>query len=221
MPRWLIYFSLIVVCAAMIPPVLIARARTSTTANRRIHLIQDMDNQFKFRAQQTNPVFDDGRAMRQPVEGTVARGDLRADAHFDRGVSGNDWATTFPAGITVDRAFVERGRERFTIYCTPCHGIAGYGDGIVHQRAELRQASIRSYGTTWVAPKSLHEDLVRVQPVGQIYNTVTNGIRTMSGYKAQVPTLDRWAIVAYVKALQRSQHATLADVDPADQAGLR
>ena len=110
---------------------------------------------------------------------------------------------------------LERGQGRFNIYCTPCHGYAGYGDGMVNERAQLiignsDPAIVK--GTTWVQPKSLHEQLISEQPIGQLFNTIKNGVRTMSGYGAQIPVADRWAIVAYVKALQRSQTADLNDI---------
>lgn len=219
MPKFLIYGLLALVILAMIPPAVIARKRSVPTDKRRIHYVQDMDNQHKFRAQHTNPLFADGRSMRPPVVGTVARGDTGGDAHFDRGLVGDDWATDFPPSIVVDMDTMKRGQERFNIYCQPCHGLAGYGDGIVNKRAnELMQTAAR--GTTWVAPKSIHERAIREQPVGQIFNTITNGVRNMSGYKSQVTTADRWAIVAYVRALQRSQHAEPSDVPAAERDEL-
>lgn len=219
MPKVLIYGGLILLVLALVPPAIIARMRAVNTAHRRIHLIQDMDNQAKLRAQQASELFLDGRAMRRPVAGTVARGELDEDEHFVLGVVNNQWADAFPAKVPLDRALMERGRERFTIYCQPCHGASGYGDGIIHQRAtQLMISGIQE--TTWVQPKSLHEEAIRTQPVGQIYNTVTNGIRTMAGYGGQIPRADRWAIVAYVKALQRSQHARPEDVPASERADL-
>jgi mono/diheme cytochrome c family protein len=219
MPRNLIYILLTVVILAMIPPAVIARKRVLTTEQRRIHFIQDMDNQHKFRAQQVNPLFADGRAMRQPVAGTVAWGELNEDDHFHRGLSKKKWATSLPSKITVDMALLNRGQQRFNIYCQPCHGLAGYGDGIVNTRA-MDLLNSGTNGTTWVAPKSLHEKAIREQPVGQIFNTITNGVRNMAGYGAQIPTDDRWAIVAYVRALQRSQNAKIADVPPDQRTDL-
>jgi mono/diheme cytochrome c family protein len=220
-PKPLIYAVVILVVLAMFPPALIARSRATTSREPRIHLVQDMDNQHRLKYQQASPafagvpLFNDGRAMRPPVAGTVARGEL-LDEHFDRGVSGNAWATTYPPQVRVDMALLRRGQERFNIYCSVCHGLAGYGDGMVHVRAsQLLNTPTLSKGTSWVAPKSLHEEAIRQQPVGQIFSTITNGIRNMSGYAAQVPAADRWAIVAYVKALQRSQRARPGDVgDP-------
>jgi mono/diheme cytochrome c family protein len=101
----------------------------------------------------------------------------------------------------------------------PCHGESGYGDGIIHQRAD-QLVRTGTNGTEWVQPKSLHEQLIREQPVGQIFNSITNGIRTMPAYDAQIPTADRWAIVAYVEALQRSQFANENDVPAAERTQL-
>jgi mono/diheme cytochrome c family protein len=217
MPKALIYAFLVIAILALIPPALIAQMRAVPSHNRRIHLIQDMDNQHKVRAQHESPwvldehdervyFFADMRGMRPPVQGSVARGELMDDDHYWRGVEGGQWAASFPGQMTVDQQLLLRGQERFNIYCQPCHGAAGYGDGVIHQRANTLMLTAVN-GTTWVQPKSLHEELIRQQPPGQIFNTITNGIRTMSGYEAQIPVADRWAIVAYVKALQRSQHA--------------
>lgn len=221
MTKWFVSISLLLVCLAMIPPALIARQRAVTFTKPRIHIIQDMDAQLKFKAQNPNTLFNDGRSMRPPLEGVIARGDLMEDAHFYKGVVNDEWAATFPARIPVTLDLVRRGQERFNIYCQPCHGIAGYGDGIVNQRAmRLMDAPLLGNGTTWVQPKSVHEEAIREQPVGQIFNSITNGVRNMSGYASQVPTADRWAIVAYVKALQRSQHARETDVSERERAGL-
>lgn len=121
----------------------------------------------------------------------------------------------FPVKVTMD--LLRRGRERYTINCAVCHGQAGYGDGTVALRAaEIKDAQGDAAG--WVTPKNFHTDDMRQQPVGQIYNTITNGARTMPAYAKQISVLDRWAIVAYVKALQRSQDAKADDV-PKDEQG--
>lgn len=207
LPPVITWSVVILLMLALVPPVVIWRARTIRTPRRRIHIIQNMDHQPRFRAQQPNELFADGRSMRPPVEGTVALGERPEDTHYHLGVLGGDWAMDFPEGIPVTRRLVTQGRERFGIYCQPCHGPAGYGDGTVHRRAmELIEAATPG-GTTWVAPKSLHETAIREQPVGQIFNTVTNGIRNMAGYAAQIPVEDRWAIVAWVQVMQQSQHA--------------
>ena len=112
----------------------------------------------------------------------------------------------FPARVPVTMELMQRGRERFGIYCQPCHGAAGYGDGMVNVRA-MELVNLGTNGTVWVQPKSVHDDDIREQPVGRIFNSITNGVRTMPPYGPQIPVSDRWAIVAYVKALQRSQNA--------------
>ncbi len=207
MPRRLIYALIVVFVAGMIPLALIVKARVSTTTKPRVQVIPDMDSQPKYKAQVANPMFADGRAMRRPVDGTVPRGDLRADDWFYRGRKDGDWAATFPVSVTPE--LMRRGQERFRIYCSPCHGLSGMGDGMVARRADKLQEG------TWVPPSSYHTDVVRGRPVGHIFNTITNGIRTMPPYGPQVPPADRRAIVAYVRALQRSQDARIQDV-PAD-----
>lgn len=219
LPRPFMFVLLGIVVLAMIPPAIIVRMRTTKQSSPRIHWVQDMDNQPKFRAQHANPMFADGRAMRQPVTGTVARGELRADAHFNNGVVDDAWATTFPPQTAVTPQLLARGQQRFAIYCTPCHGQTGYGDGLVNQRAlEVMSNPIRSKGTTWVEPKSIHDPEVVAQPVGQLFNTITNGVRTMAGYQSRISERDRWAIIAYVRQLQRLEAASGAGTPPADRS---
>jgi mono/diheme cytochrome c family protein len=210
-PIWLRWSVLVITCIATIPMALIFRARTSFSDRPRIHIIQNMDNQPKFVSQEANALFLDGRVMRPRVEGTIARGAMTDDTHLFMGIVDDGWAITYPDTLNVDRAFVERGQNRFFIYCTPCHGQGGFGDGLIHQRAS-QLVETGANGTSWVAPKNLHEDAIRELPVGQLFNTITKGVRTMSGYASQIPTNDRWAIVAYVKALQLSQHADPASI---------
>ncbi len=210
MPKGFIYAAIILLCVAMIPPALIAQFRATRSHLPRVHLVQDMDNQPRYEAQHANPLFADGRAMRPPVAGTVARGQMREDEHFELGVVKGAWATTFPQRVPVTMDLLRRGQERFNIYCRPCHGAAGYGDGMVNKRA-MELMNLGTNGTTWVQPKSLHEEQIRQQPVGQIFNSITNGVRNMPPYAAQIPAADRWAIVAYVRALQRSQTANPSD----------
>ena len=220
MPRIALIITTILIVLGSVPFALAAMVRAVPSSRTRIHIIQDMDNQPKFRAQHANPLFADGRAMRPVVAGTVAQGHLEADDHYNRGVVDNDCATTFPPQVQVNLDLVYRGQDRFNIYCTPCHGYAGYGDGMINQRA-MDLVNLGLNGTTWVQPKNMHEQLIREQPVGQTFNTITNGVRNMSGYAAQIPTEDRWAIVAYVKALQRSQAADLNDLPPDQRNDLQ
>ena len=206
LPLWITWTLIVITCAATIPLALIFRARTSFSDKPRIHFIQNMDNQPKYVSQEANALFLDGRAMRPRVEGTIARNGMADDTHLFMGVSEGEWATTYPSTLTIDQAFLERGQSRFTIYCSPCHGAVGKGDGLIHHRAtQLVETGIN--GTSWVAPKNLHEEVVKTQAVGQLFNSITNGVRTMAAYGSQISTEDRWAIVAYMKALQLSQDA--------------
>ena len=210
-PRILVIATVIATTFALLPPAIAARMRAEKSREPRIHLIQNMDNQARWKAQQANPLFADGRAMRPNIEGTVARGELRTDGHLERGRVIKDgaevWADTVPTGLEVTEDFVRRGQERFNIFCAPCHGWSGLGDGPIHRRAQslVDGSPTLSYGTVWVQPKNLHEQIYIDQPIGQIYATITLGARSMAGYKAQIPVEDRWAIAAYVKALQSSE----------------
>jgi mono/diheme cytochrome c family protein len=121
-----------------------------------------------------------------------------------------DFVTQIPLPVSLD--LLRRGRERFNVYCAVCHGLAGYGDGMVARRAAEMQASGAATAAGWVAPTNYHTKDIRDRSVGHLYNTITNGIRTMPAYDKQIGILDRWAIVAYVKALQRSQDAKPEDV---------
>ena len=203
-----------------VPFALAAKARASTSSSPRIHLMGDMDWQPKYKAQRENPLFDDGRSAREAVEGTVAVGELRDDDHFYRGKINGAFARTFPSEISYDEATMNRGRERFGIYCTPCHGFAGQGDGMVAQQAAtLRDRN--DYQGSWVAPTNLTLDSVRMQPAGQLFDTISHGIRNMPAYGAQIVPQDRWAIILYLRALQRSHTASLADVDASERGNLK
>lgn len=208
-PRIIVYVLMIGGCIALIPPLVFARMRATPSPNRPIHIFWDMDFQPKFKAQAPNPLFADGRAMRPPVQGSVARGESYVDTHMFEGVVDGQWATALPTSMKLDQATLERGQQRFNIYCSACHGYAGYGDGAVNQRAMELVSNVNGpvNGTQWVAAKSLHDETTRHQPMGQLFNTVTHGIRNMAGYGAQISVADRWAIAAYVKALQFSQDA--------------
>lgn len=213
MPRWIAYFAIVLVSIALVPLALIARARAVTSPEPRVHLILDMDNQVKFRAQAANPLFADGRAMRPPVAGTVPFNEGSPDAALVTGRSGTEWIGVMPLAVTDQ--LLRRGHERYDVFCSPCHGLSGYGDGPVAARADALQEG------TWTPPSSLHTDLVRGRANGHLYNTITNGIRNMPAYGSQIPVADRWAIVAYVRALQLSQNATVGDVPPELRGSLR
>ena len=215
-----IAIGLILIVASWLPLVLFARARVKRSEEPRILLVQDMGSQPKYREQQTNDLFADNRADRPHVAGTVARGELQEDDHYYRGYSmtvGADGKNQvkffdgFPQQVTVDDRLLERGRDRFNIYCTACHGYDGYARGSVEVRSEHIGNPLNA--------KSLHEDLVRGRPDGHLFNTITNGIRNMPSYSSQIPVEDRWAIVAYVRALQLSQNAPASLVDAASGGG--
>jgi len=210
MPRAVLVTWWIAGSLALLPWACVARARATRTSTPRLHLIQDMDNQGRFKSQQSNPFFSDRRAMRPPVEGTAARELARTDERFERGAVGNEPVAELPVPISI--SLLERGRERYGIFCSPCHGLAGYGDGTVSRRADRLQEG------TWVPPASLHEEPAASRSAGQLFQTITRGIRSMPAYGPEIPVEDRWAIVAYVRALQRSQHAAIRDV-PADRRG--
>jgi mono/diheme cytochrome c family protein len=195
-----------VAVSALVPPLFVAQYRYSTKSLPRIHPIQDLDFQEKYKPQATSPLFADGRAMRKPVAGTIADGQLEADSHLYRGLIDGKPAATFP--MPVSKAMMLRGQERFAIYCATCHGLLGEGGntGITSIRAIKRE------DPGWVLPLSLHKTDVREQPAGQYFETITNGVRTMPSYAAQISAEDRWAIILYVRALQKSQNASLEDV---------
>lgn len=221
MPRWLVPGFILLVLASFIPAAMIARARNSFSPTPRINIIPDMDYQAKYLPQTENKLFADGRAMRSLPEGTVARGQLRADEPFFTGRESQDWLKSIPARAAEQygswEGLVHRGQQRFGIYCAPCHGAAGYGDGMVSRRAiALAENGLAN----WTPPSSLHDEVVRTRPDGHLFNTITNGIRTMPPYGPQIPPADRWAIVAYVRALQRSQRASLSDVPQDARASL-
>jgi hypothetical protein len=124
------------------------------------------------------------------------------------------YVNTFPQGIEVSKDFLARGQERFNIYCAPCHGATGYGDGMIH-RATLRLQTTKVDAVSlWVKPANLIDDDRRGRPLGSIYSTITNGKNNMYPYDKQISVQDRWAIVAYVRALQRSQGGTVAATEP-------
>ena len=218
MPRLIVYSVMVLLMLTLIPPVVAARVRATPSEGRPIHIIQDMDIQTKFKAQSENPIYADQRAMRPEVVGAVARGETYLDPHLHNGVVDGGWATSLPEAIKLDLKTVERGQQRFNIYCAPCHGWNGGGQGPVNQRAIslMNNADGPPDGTSWTQARNLHDPGWDTQPMGQIFNTITNGKNSMAGYESQITVDDRWAITIYVKALQRSQNATMQDV-PADQ----
>lgn len=191
-----------------------------------IEIFPDMDHQPKVKAQVPSEFFADGRGNRQPVPGTVPLGyeaPLSKENPFpdegkyrmvryssgtdylNTGRFGDQWGTGIPMPVTAE--LMQRGQERYTIFCGVCHGASGGGNGVAGQ-----------YGLVAIA--SFHQDRLRQMADGEIYNTITHGKNTMLGYGSKIPVDDRWAIVAYVRALQAAQTATLADVPPEERTKL-
>ena len=164
---------------------------------------QDMHDGPRYEAFEASSTFPDNRASRTAPAGTVARGWLRDDDALYTGKIDGQMVDQFP--FAIGREDLVRGQQRFNIYCTPCHGKIGDGQGMVVQRG-LRQAA------------SYHQDRLRQEKLGYFYDVITNGFGAMQGYAEQIPVRDRWLIVAYVRTLQLSQHASVEDV-PADQRG--
>jgi mono/diheme cytochrome c family protein len=222
-PDWVIFevpkifwaVGILIATVALIPPAVVYYARTVPKKEPRIHLIQNMDNQPNYKAQQTNELFRDNRAMRPQVPGTVSRTAMIDDTHLWLGTVDGAFATTFPDAITVDRALLERGHQRFEIYCLPCHGVTGKGDGPVHHKA-MNLLENGTNGTVWVQPRNLHDEVVTEQPPGKIFHTISNGLNNMPDYSSQIPVRDRWAIVAWIEALQVSRNAPADQVPGAD-----
>jgi len=161
---------------------------------------QDMPDAPRYEPLEASTFFANGQASRALVANTVPRGLLREDTHLNEGRIDGRLATTFPMAVTP--AVMQRGQERFNVFCSPCHGRTGSGNGMVVQRG-------------FRAPPSYHEDRLRNAPVGYFFDVMTNGFGAMQDYASQVPVADRWAIAAYIRALQFSQNARIDDV-PAD-----
>lgn len=166
---------------------------------------QDLADQPRYSSLQPSAFFADGRSARPLVPGTVARGDLRDDEALYTGKVKGVLVTTMPFAVT--RRDLERGRERFTIYCTPCHDQTGGGNGMIVQRGYRH-------------PPSYHIDRLRQAPVGHFFDVITRGFGAMIDYSDRITVRDRWLIVAYIRALQLSQHATVADVPAKDRDKL-
>jgi len=166
---------------------------------------QDMHDQPKYKPLRESTFFPDGRASRPLVPGTVARGHLHDDTATATGKRGEAWLADPPTPIT--QALLARGRERYDIYCSPCHDRVGTGQGMIVRRGFKR-------------PPSFHIDRLRAIQAGYLFDVVGNGFGAMPGYAPQIPVEDRWAIVAYLRALQRSQWATLGDVPAGERAAL-
>jgi mono/diheme cytochrome c family protein len=168
---------------------------------------QDMQDQPKYIPLRPSSFFDDGRSARPLVEGTVARGHLNADTAFYTGKVDNKPVEAFPFPVT--RAVLERGQDRYNIYCSPCHDLLGTGQGMIFRRGFNRPP-----------PQSYHIDRLRQAPPGYFFDVITNGLGAMPDYAAQIEPRDRWAIVAYIRVLQLSQNASVNDVPAEARAEL-
>jgi mono/diheme cytochrome c family protein len=157
---------------------------------------QDMHDQPRFKPLAESDFYADQRSARPPVEGTVARGQLHEDAYFYTGKIGDNPGDYMPFPVTED--VLTRGRERFNIYCAPCHSRLGDGQGMVVKRG-------------FKQPPTYHQDRLRKAPLGYFFDVMTNGFGAMPDYAAQIQPRDRWCIVAYIRALQLSQNATQAE----------
>ena len=165
----------------------------------------DMHVQPRYSPYDASPFFEDGRSERPPVPGTIARGHLRTNELLYTGRIGGQLADQFPFPISAQD--LERGRERFNIFCAPCHDQTGSGHGMVVERG-------------FPAPPTYHMDRLRQAPVGHFFEVITKGQGTMSSYAPRVAVEDRWRIAAYILALQLSQHANVADLPEPDRAKL-
>jgi mono/diheme cytochrome c family protein len=170
-----------------------------------VQVFSDMKQQPKYLPQAESAFFADGRELRRPVPGTVARGFLKEDDAFYTGKQGDAYVKN---PLPISRETLARGQERFNIYCAPCHDQTGSGQGIVAQRA------------SWPAV-NLGDERIAQMPDGEIFDTITHGKRTMPGYRFQIGERDRWTIVAYVRALERAASGTINDVPPELRSDLR
>ncbi len=166
----------------------------------------DMYDQPRYTANQPSDFFVDGRAMRPPREHTVAMGSFDAESALFSGRLNGELAAELPVELTAE--LLERGQSRFEIYCAPCHGLAGEGNGVIAYRGPL------------VVP-SLHNDRLRTVAVGYFFDVMTNGLNRMYSYANRIPPEDRWAVAAYVRALQLSQYAPADALTAEERAELR
>ena len=240
-PAWGWAIGVLLVVVSWLPLALIARSRAVPSSNPPIHLFLDMDFQPRYGPQDPMPMMADSRAMRPPVLGAVRADGLEPgvepdDDHFYRGyqTDGNlnpvmveveeagvktpepKYISGFPPSITLDRAFIERGRERFNIYCSVCHGRSAEGDGPVYERVKIRQGLDPAAVQGFPAPRNMHLPKMLQYPEGKLFDRITRGFYTdspegkrtytMWPYAAQVPPRDRWAIVAWIRVMQDSQY---------------
>lgn len=188
------FFTLVMASVVMLS----GCARGCTSSRPPIHLNPSMDDQPKVRAQAASEFFYDGSAMRPPVPGTIPIGGLMEDGPFFTG-KGADGQFVASSPVPVDEKLLARGRDRYHIYCQPCHDARGDGKGILFQRGNVPTASF-------------HQEKLLKYTDGQIFDVITNGFGLMSGYKWPIPPADRWAIIAHVRDLQKKRPAPAAGV---------
>ena len=169
-------------------------------------LRQAMYDQPRYEPLEASNFFADGLSARQPIEGTMARGQLRFDQHLYAGKVNGELATTLP--LTLSKELLERGQNRFNVFCSPCHDRTGRGNGMIVQRG-LKQ------------PPNLHEERLREVAIGHFFDVMTNGFGVMYSYASRIPVEDRWAIAAYVRTLQFSQNADFNQLPEEDQRHFR
>lgn len=191
---------------ALLSPLALGACRGQPSEEPPVHINPNMDSQPRYDPQAESKFFADRATMRRPVEGTVARGRLEEDDAFFRGVGpGGEPIDKMPLPMT--EALLRRGQERYNIFCAPCHDRTGSGQGPVAQRG-------------YIGVRNLLDDYTRKLPDGQIYGAIAHGVRTMPSYGSQIPPEDRWAVVAYVRALEVSASASLDDVPQELRASL-
>lgn len=199
--------------------------------NPPIWVFPDMDIQARYKPQGPSEFFSNGTASRPVVPGTVARGyEWELDKVFSEDFAyepaknpplytgkdeNGEWYRGFP--VEVDLQFIQKGREKFEIFCAVCHGFAGDGNGITKVSPDYEYTTVKTY---FSATPSYHMDLYRDMAEGEIFNTITHGKNTMMAYGMKLTPRERWAVIAYLRALQRSQNATLEDVPEPERANL-
>lgn len=188
-----VFAALAIVAASM------TGCRGTNSSKPPVHLNWNMDNQAYQRAQTPSDFFEDGRSARPPVANTIAIGELRDNEAFESGIQDGQYLTALPEGLELNETLLARGERQFDVYCAPCHSQVGDGQGAVPARAAAA-------GATWIVP-TFHDAQRQEYPVGRIFHVATDGFSTMSGYRSQVSAEDRWAIAAWVKALQLTQNA--------------
>jgi mono/diheme cytochrome c family protein len=206
-PKLVMGFIIVSSAVALVPFALVAKARSEKPRQPHYHIFAGMDFQPKGTAQGINEFFPDHRVTRPQPEGTVARDRLQIEDDFYRGIGpGGTWLNRFPPQLELDKETMDRGQDQYDIYCGACHGMDGKGTGMVHARA------MKVPNKGWVQPTDITLEMVVRQPHGQLFNTITHGIRNMPAYGPQIAEKDRWAIVLYVRALQRAANAGLDEV---------